>query len=187
MHLSIFISVINQLDAQNFCFTISLFHVSTCFEYMFSKHVEVWNKLIVKQIFCASSWLITEINIQILSIILPYSEVTYYFLSTEFSILSFSCVLIIDVSTTWSIENNYFWNVKKQLSLFILLKLDIICSNMATIFRKYPFRIGTQHFRYPVFFSIAITFKLCLLLCELIFHVRRKFMTFFIHIRLCEK
>ena len=35
-----FISVINQLDAQNFCFTISLFHGSTCFEHMCSKHVE---------------------------------------------------------------------------------------------------------------------------------------------------
>jgi len=125
VHLSIFISVINQLDAQNFCFTISLFHASTCFEhyvliktrwklhytasgiitpiggrlvhrlredvlsqpvhqtatyrcddtrgcvmqfwpaddeYMCSKHVEAWNKLIVKQKFCASSWLITRIN-----------------------------------------------------------------------------------------------------------------------------
>jgi len=40
VHLSIFISVINQLDAQNFCFTISLFHDSTCFEHMCSKHVE---------------------------------------------------------------------------------------------------------------------------------------------------
>jgi len=29
----IFISVINQLDVQNFCFTISLFHASTCFEH----------------------------------------------------------------------------------------------------------------------------------------------------------
>jgi len=28
-----------------------------------SKHVETFNKLIVKQKFCASSWLITEINI----------------------------------------------------------------------------------------------------------------------------
>ena len=27
-----------------------------------SKHVETWNKLIVKQKFCASSWLITKIN-----------------------------------------------------------------------------------------------------------------------------
>ena len=36
VHLSIFISVINQLDAQCFCFTISLFHASTCFEHMCS-------------------------------------------------------------------------------------------------------------------------------------------------------
>jgi len=28
-----FILVINQLDAQKFCFTISLFHASTCFEH----------------------------------------------------------------------------------------------------------------------------------------------------------
>jgi len=32
-------------------------------EHMCSKHVEAWNKLIVKQTFCASSWLISEINI----------------------------------------------------------------------------------------------------------------------------
>ena len=32
-------------------------------EHMWSKHVEAWNKLTVKQKFCASSWLITEINI----------------------------------------------------------------------------------------------------------------------------
>ena len=32
-------------------------------EHICSKHVEAWNKLIVKQTFCASSWLITEINI----------------------------------------------------------------------------------------------------------------------------
>jgi len=85
VHLSIFISVIDQLDAQNFCFKISLFHASTCFEHMCtyrcddtrgcvihfwpsadehmcSKHVEAWNKLIVKQKCCASSWLITEIK-----------------------------------------------------------------------------------------------------------------------------
>ena len=33
---SIFISVINQLDAQYFCFTVSLFHTSTYFEHMCS-------------------------------------------------------------------------------------------------------------------------------------------------------
>jgi len=36
MHLSIFMSVINQLYAQKFCFTISLFHAFTCFEHMCS-------------------------------------------------------------------------------------------------------------------------------------------------------
>jgi len=36
VHFSMFISVINQLDAQSFCFTISLFHVSTCFAHMCS-------------------------------------------------------------------------------------------------------------------------------------------------------
>ena len=35
-YLVIFMSVINQLDAQKFCFTISLFHASTCFEHMCS-------------------------------------------------------------------------------------------------------------------------------------------------------
>jgi len=34
VHLSIFISVTNQIDAQTFCFTISLFHASTCFEHI---------------------------------------------------------------------------------------------------------------------------------------------------------
>jgi len=37
-------------------------------EHMCSKHVEAWNKLIVKQKFCASNWLITEINYQLLYI-----------------------------------------------------------------------------------------------------------------------
>jgi len=32
-------------------------------EHMCSKHVEAWNKLTVKQKYCASSWLNTEINI----------------------------------------------------------------------------------------------------------------------------
>jgi len=42
---------------------MSLFQASICFEHMCSKHVEAWNKLIVKQTFCALSWLIIEINI----------------------------------------------------------------------------------------------------------------------------
>ena len=74
MYLNIFISVFNQLDAQN------LFHNKfiSCL-YMFRAHViiirrskllythvEAWNKLTVKQKFFASSWLNTEINITLI-------------------------------------------------------------------------------------------------------------------------
>jgi len=82
VHLSIFISVFNQLDAQTFCFRISLFHASTCFEHhvliirrsklhyiasgiitpIGGRLVHRCTRLIPKQIFCASSCLITEIN-----------------------------------------------------------------------------------------------------------------------------
>jgi len=34
--IQIFISVINQFEVHNFCFTIILFHASTCFEHMCS-------------------------------------------------------------------------------------------------------------------------------------------------------
>ena len=33
LNVGFLISVINQLDAQNFYFTVSLFHASTCFEH----------------------------------------------------------------------------------------------------------------------------------------------------------
>jgi len=39
-----------------------LFHASTCFEHMCSKHVEAWNKTYCETKFCASSWLNTGIN-----------------------------------------------------------------------------------------------------------------------------
>jgi len=41
VHLSIFILVINQLDAQNFCSTLSLFRACTCFE----RHVLIIKRL----------------------------------------------------------------------------------------------------------------------------------------------
>ena len=52
VHLSIFISVINQLDARNFCFTISLFHASTCFEH----HVLIIRR---SKLHCTASGIIT--------------------------------------------------------------------------------------------------------------------------------
>ena len=83
VRLSIFSLAINQLDAQNFCFTISLFHTSTCFEHhvLIIRRSQLYytasgiitpiggrlvhrlrEELIIKQNFCASSWLITKLN-----------------------------------------------------------------------------------------------------------------------------
>jgi len=52
-------------------------------EHMCSKHVEAWNKLIVKQKFCALSWLITEI-IQVQKLIFcPLKQKNSLLVSTE--------------------------------------------------------------------------------------------------------
>jgi len=48
-------------------------------EHMCLKHVETWNKLILKQKFCASSWLITKINILL---------VLFHNISLHFSVVS---------------------------------------------------------------------------------------------------
>ena len=77
VHLNILFININQLDALNFI--ISLFQAFTGFEHMCciiqfcppddehmcSKHVEAWNKLIIK--FSASSWLILINNVKCVS------------------------------------------------------------------------------------------------------------------------
>ena len=46
--LRLFTLVISQLDAQNFCFTISLFHASICFEH----HVLIVRKSKLHYIAC---------------------------------------------------------------------------------------------------------------------------------------
>ena len=123
----IVISVITQLDAQNFCFTISLFHASTCSEHMCSKHVEARNKLIVKQKFCASSWLITEINILRCTVSKTsklqkiYATILYsyprFFLNPLFSelIYNFRCI-----TSTWFLKFS-FLNLKTLTYLLTYL------------------------------------------------------------------
>ena len=59
-------------------------------EHICSKHVEPWNKLIVKQKFCASSWLITEINF-ILSSEFLYLPLTYLFCIFKYFFLLWRC------------------------------------------------------------------------------------------------
>jgi len=51
VHRSIFISVFNQIDAQNLFHNRFYFMPLHVFEHMCSKHVEAWNKLIIKQDF----------------------------------------------------------------------------------------------------------------------------------------
>jgi len=50
LHLSIFISVINQRDEQKSFFTVSLFHACTCFEHCCAHHQEV--KIVLYSIWC---------------------------------------------------------------------------------------------------------------------------------------
>jgi len=155
-----FISVINQLDAQNFCFTISLFHASTCFEHMCSssggqscitqshhhtyrcddtrdcvmqfwspddehicsKHVEAWNKLIVKQKFCASSWLITAINILRCTVSktskYPYEFLDKILLSQGGEFLGLNLELVGSIGRSYYIEVNMVFTWKHFDGLF---------------------------------------------------------------------
>jgi len=53
--LIIFILVINQLETQNFCFTISLFYISTCFE----QHVVIIRR---SKLYYTASGIITSIG-----------------------------------------------------------------------------------------------------------------------------
>jgi len=58
LHLSIFILVINQLDAQNLRFTINLFHASTCFEH----HVLIIRR---SKFYYTASGIVTSIGVMI--------------------------------------------------------------------------------------------------------------------------
>ena len=55
-------------------------------EHMCSKHVDAWNKLIVKQKVCASSWLITEIN----SIVVTTSQPAPPHIGSDWNVTSFN-------------------------------------------------------------------------------------------------
>jgi len=52
-------------------------------KHMCSKHVEAWNKLIVKQKCCASSWLITKINILRCTVSKTSKKKLMWFANTE--------------------------------------------------------------------------------------------------------
>ena len=57
--------------------------------HMCSKHAEAWNKFIVKQKFCASSWLITQMhgqqNVKIQSYVISCFNILVHWSSADFS------------------------------------------------------------------------------------------------------
>ena len=82
---------INQLDALNFI--MSLFHASTCFEHMCSKHVEALNKLIVKQILCIK---LVDIKINILRCtVSKISKCVLYCIYCVFLLFAYSYLLLM--------------------------------------------------------------------------------------------
>jgi len=77
VHLSIFILVINKLDAENFCFTISLFRVSTCFE----RHILIISR---SKLYYTASGIITPIGGR-----LVHGTATYSYDDTRGCIIQF--------------------------------------------------------------------------------------------------
>jgi len=85
-------------------------------EHMCLKHVEAWNKLILKQKFCASSWLITEINILRCTV-----SITSKNCKSNFLKISYCCFSLWRVNTSMIsqfcqssriilvTENQYIW------------------------------------------------------------------------------
>jgi len=76
-----------------------------------SKHVEAWNKLIVKQKFCASSWLITKINSSHLSVwpsVCPHE-------TTRLPLDGFSRNLIFEYFSKILLENSSFMKTWQKI------------------------------------------------------------------------
>ena len=87
-------------------------------EHMCSKHVEAWNKFIVKQKFCVSSWLITEKK----KCVLDYA--TTFFPSTALILRSIQRDITVN-------EHRSSWKVPVILNIFQsnLLFLDSFSTN----------------------------------------------------------
>jgi hypothetical protein len=142
----VFTSVINKLDAQYCCFTVSLFHASTCFEHMCSKHVEAWNKLTVKQKFCASSWLITDINIlrcmvsktsswliNEISVLRCTVSETWSWLITEISVLRWT----VSETSSWLItEINLLRCTVRKTSSWLITEIKLLRCTVSKTSRK---------------------------------------------------
>jgi len=91
-------------------------------KHMCSKHVEAWNKLIVKHKFCASSWLNPEINIlrctvsktsKLLSKLVFLSHVS----DKQTLIILFACLLVVKLEYLFSTRSPFVTLLSDALSL----------------------------------------------------------------------
>jgi len=87
-------------------------------EHMCSKYVEAWNKLIVKQKFCASSWLSTEISIILCYVACPAlpNVSTYLINDHNFRKKKRKCYC------TWNVCFNFLLQFLSEI--FILLRTE---------------------------------------------------------------
>jgi len=159
--------------------TRGLFHASTYFEHMCSKHVDAWNKLIVKQNFCASSWwLIIEINILrcTVSKTSQLKNIAYYcmfkIVSQQFQTLQrreTGSLYLTNLMHTESVDNQSAYEYSKMITISVCsynckaMKLQIslpCCARKSCITPGIIFKFGI----YPAhrltslfFFSLLVT------------------------------
>jgi len=90
-----------------------------------SKHVEAWSKLIVKQQFCASSWLITKINI-LRCTVSETSKLTVIFGGFIYVVFSIAVHCFNSCGTPWSgrwNDWNLWWIIIYDRTYFISVHL----------------------------------------------------------------
>ena len=98
------------ITATCFGFLTKPLYASTCFEHMCSKQIDAWNKLIVKQTFCASSWLITEINI-LLNVFTFVIADTIVMFDVNYVYFCYNALVVGTKITVWKVGDVKGWKI----------------------------------------------------------------------------
>jgi len=111
-------------------------------EYMCSKHVEAWNKLVVRQNLCASSWLITEIKLYMfrkvpLSIIRGFSTVNSAMVYVIQVCWQLSTNLYVLLCVRWKTPDDGQRNCPKHVEFYSKNKFEKLVHLVGFIIRIY--------------------------------------------------
>jgi len=110
-------------------------------EHICSKHVEAWNKLIVKQTFCASSWLITEINILICTVSKTSKYTRLFFVNFSFrkvlhEVMIYGMNLFITyLIITYRLSVTFAYNIT-AFTVPLITQALLLCSNWQKPFKN---------------------------------------------------